>query len=847
MQPASPVATAAAAASEPPPYRGLTTAEAAARLARDGPNEVPSGHRFWAAQTLLGFLANPLVLILLAASVVSGLLGEAVNATLITLMVLLSVALDFFQVFRSQQAAAKLQALIPSLITVWRDGRPTEIAVRDVVRGDLLDLRAGDLLPADATLLAATTLSVDEAALTGESLPVEKRPVAVPDAPPAPEHLVLAGTSVVSGVGQAVVTATGTHTQFGAIARGLAEKAPPTAFELGTRRFGFLIMRTVIGLVLFVFLVNALLRRDPLESFLFALALAVGLTPEFLPMIITVTLSQGALRMARGQVIVKRLAAIENLGSMDVLCSDKTGTLTQGTVVLEQHVDYRGRESEAVLRWACVNSALESGLRSPMDTAILAHEHPSVAAFRKRAELPFDFERRRVSVLAEYAPGTAAAARDGLMLIAKGAPESVLPLCVQVEEAGSVAPLTAEGRAAARQTFDRLSADGYRVLAIARKPLPAAQQTLSAADERDLILCGFAAFLDPPDPSAPETIGRLRASGVTVKILTGDGELVTRAICAQVGIPVATLLTGEDVARLSDAALAVKAEEVTVFARVAPAQKNRIIQALRRKGHVVGYIGDGINDAPSLHAADVGLSVANGVDVAKAAADIILLEKSLAAVHRGVVEGRRSFGNITKYVLMGTSSNFGNMLSMAAATAFLPFLPMLPVQILLNNFLYDLSQLTIPTDNVDASYLARPRAWDTGLVQRFMFGLGPISSLYDFLTFGLMLWVFHAGEALFHTGWFVESLATQTFVIFVIRTAGSPFRSRPSTALLVSVVGSVAAGIAIAASPLGGIVGFTPLPPGFFVALVVLASSYLALVELVKRRVYTTSGWSAEP
>jgi Mg2+-importing ATPase len=825
-----------------PPRLGLTSAVAATRLAQYGPNEVPSAHRFWAAQTLLGFFANPLVLILLCASVVSGLLGEAVNAALITLMVLLSVALDFFQVFRSQQAAAKLQALIPSTTTVWRDGQRAEIPPREVVPGDMLDLCAGDLIAADATLLAATTLSVDEAAMTGESLPVEKRS---PDAPggPGPENLLLAGTSVVSGVGQALVTATGAHTQFGAIAHGLAEKAPPTAFELGTRRFGFLIMRTVIGLVLFVFLVNALLHRDPLESFLFALALAVGLTPEFLPMIITVTLSQGALRMARGKVIVKRLAAIENLGSMDVLCSDKTGTITQGTVVLEQHVDYVGRESEAVLRWACVNSALESGLRSPMDAAILAHDHPSVAAWCKRAELPFDFERRRVSVLAAAAT---AAAGDNVMLVVKGAPEGILPLCASVEEAGEAAALTPERRAAAQQTFDRLSGDGYRVLAIARRAMPPGQTALGAADERDLILCGFAAFLDPPDPSARETIERLRASGVAVKILTGDGEVVTRAICAQVGIAVDTLLTGEDLARMTDTALAVKVEQATVFARVAPAQKNRIIQALRRKGHVVGYIGDGINDAPSLHAADVGLSVANGVDVAKAAADIILLEKSLAAVHRGVVEGRRSFGNITKYVLMGTSSNFGNMLSMAAATAFLPFLPLLPVQILLNNFLYDLSQLTIPTDNVDASYLAKPRSWDTRLVQRFMFGLGPISSLFDFLTFGLMLWGFQAGEALFHTGWFVESLATQTLVIFVIRTAGNPFRSRPSGPLVISVVGSVAAGIAIAMSPLGGLVGFTPLPPTFFLALVVLAGSYLALVQLVKQRVYRASGWSEE-
>jgi Mg2+-importing ATPase len=828
----APLRAAAEARDSPPTPSGLTSAEAATRLARFGPNEVQSGTRFWAAQTLLGLLTNPLVLILLAASLVSGLVGEAVNAVLITLILLLSIGLDFLQVFRSQLAARKLQALIPATTLVWRDGQPVEVLLRSVVPGDVLELRAGTLVAADATLLTATTLSVDEAAMTGESLPVEKR------AGDGADARLLAGTSVVSGVGQALVTATGERTEFGAIAHQLVDKAPPTEFELGTRRFGFLIMRTVIGLVLFVFFVSALERRDPLESFLYALALAVGLTPEFLPMIITVTLSQGALRMARGKVIVKRLAAIENLGSMDVLCSDKTGTITQGTVILEEHVDVDGHASADVLRWACINSALESGLRSPLDAAILAHDHPAIPAFTKCAELPFDFERRRVSVLATGPQGT--------QIVTKGAPESILPLCSAVDHGGATSPLTDERLHAAQRTFERLSRAGYHVLAIARKPVPEPQIALSVQDERDLVLCGFAAFLDPPDPSARDTLQELRASGVQVKILTGDGELVTRAICAQVGNPADNLVTGDALGRMTDDALAAVVERVTVFARVSPAQKNRIIRALKRNRHVVGYLGDGINDAPSLHAADVGISVVNGVDVAKAAADIILLEKSLAAVQRGVIEGRRSFGNITKYVLMGTSSNFGNMLSMAAATAFLPFLPLLPVQILLNNFLYDLSQLAIPSDHVDASYTAEPRKWDTALIQRFMFGLGPISSLFDFLTFAVLLGVFRAGPELFRSGWFVESLATQTLVIFVIRTAGNPFRSRPSPALIASVAGSVAAGIAIAMSPLGAAIGFAPLPAAFFAVLVLLAASYLAIVELVKRRVYAASGWHAE-
>jgi len=811
--------------------RGLSAAEAVTRLARFGPNEVPTGQRFFLVRTLLGFLANPLVVILLVASLISGLVGETFNAGLIALMVVLSVGLDFFQVYRSQQAASKLQALIAATTTVRRGGQALEIPVREVVPGDILELRAGNLLPADARLLSAVTLTADEAAMTGESLPVEKRPG------DGPEGVVLAGTSVVSGMGVAVVTATGANTQFGAIARGLLEKAPPSEFELGTRRFGFLIMRTVIGLVLFVLLVSALLRRDPLESFLFAIALAVGLTPEFLPMIITVTLSQGALRMARGKVIVKRLAAIENLGSMDVLCSDKTGTITQGTVVLEKHVDYRGAESEDVLRWACVNSALERGLRSPLDEAILAHEHQAIDAYAKRAELPFDFERRRVSVLVE--------GPEGCQLITKGAPEGILPLCARVDIQEGPIPLDAGARQDAERTHEGLSRAGFRVLSIARKAMPQEQMTISAADERDLVLSGFAAFLDPPEPSALDTIHRLRDRGVAIRILTGDGALVTRAICEKVGIAAESLVSGDDLERMTDDALATVVERATVFARLSPPQKNRVIRALKRNGHVVGYIGDGINDAPSLHAADVGISVSNGVDVAKAAADIILLEKSLAAVHRGVVEGRRSFGNITKYVVMGTSSNFGNMLSMAVAAAFLPFLPLLPVQILLNNFLYDLAQLTIPTDNVDDSYVERPRKWDTGLIQRFMFGLGPISSIYDFLTFGLLLGVFRAGPELFRTGWFIESLVTQTCVIFVIRTAANPFRSRPSMALTLSVFGSLAAALAIVPSPLGGILGFTPAPLAFFVALAVLATRYLGIVELFKRRVYAASGWQA--
>jgi P-type Mg2+ transporter len=810
---------------------GLTVAEAARRLVQFGPNLVETGGHFRLLRTGLGLLANPLVVILLVASVVSGIVGETLSAAIIVTIVLLSVALDFFQSFHSEQAASRLQSLVTLTAGVVRDGQLTEVPMRDVVPGDLLELRAGDLLPADATLLSAVTLSVDQAALTGESLPVEKH---VGD---GPDGQLFAGTSVVSGVGQALVTATGAHTQFGAIAHALVEKAPQTEYERGARSFGLVIMRTVVGLVLFVFLVSAVLHHDALQSLLFALALAVGLTPEFLPMIMTVTLAAGAQRMAHGKVIVKHLSAIENLGTMDVLCSDKTGTLTLGALTMQSAVDVLGTPSDDVLRWACINSALETGVRSPLDAALLAHEHPAIAAYSKRAELPFDFERRRVSVLVS--------GPEGVQVLTKGAPESMLSACIAMDGARGPIPLAAAHLQSAIDTYERLSRSGYHVLGVARKAVASDKQTLTAEDERDLVLCGFVAFEDPPDASAAEVVAALRQSGVAIKILTGDGELVTRTVCAQVGLKTDRLVLGDELDRLSDSALMVVVEQTDVFARVNPSQKNRLIRTLKRNHHVVGYIGDGINDAPSLHSADVGISVSNGVDVAKAAADVILLEKSLAAIYRGVVEGRRSFGNITKYVLMGTSSNFGNMLSMAVAAAVLPFLPLLPAQILRNNFLYDLSQLSIPTDNVDPSWVARPRKWDTGMIQRFMFGLGPVSSLFDFITFGVMLWMFNAGPELFRAGWFIESLATQTLVIFVIRTAGNPFKSRPSRALVMTVVGGVLAGLFVVVSPLGSVLGFASLPPLFFGVLVVMTVTYLGVVQVLKRRFYASSGWTA--
>lgn len=822
--------------------KGLTSAEARKRLSRFGPNELTTGRRSGAVVQILLLFANPLAIILLIASLISGLLGEVLNAVIIAVMVLLSAALNFIQTFRSQRAAESLRLQVAPTANVLRDGEWREISRREIVPGDVIRLLAGNLVPADARLIQARDLHINQAALTGESLPVEKEAA---DADPAPEgsaehrDSVFLGTSVVSGTSTALVEKTGMATAFGDIAARLAARAPETEFDRGTRQFGFLIMQTVFFLVVFVFLVSAALHRNAFESLLFAIALAVGLTPEFLPMITTVTLGKGAVRMARHKVIVKHLAAIQNFGSMDILCSDKTGTLTSGDTALDQHLDPFGKAAERVFLLAYLNSFYETGVETPanaalrkaganpLDVAILRHDHPDVKPYRKLDEIPFDFERRRQSVVIET--------NGERLMITKGAPESVLAVCSEYEIEGRRKPMAAEDHERSEAAYKSLSEQGYRVLAVAYRALPQ-QDSYRAADERELVLAGFVTFSDPPLEDAPGLLKALKRDGVEVKILTGDNELVARHVCSKVGLDVSRLVLGEDLDRISDSALATVAEQTTVFARVSPAQKNRIIIALKSRGHVVGFLGDGINDAPSLHAADVGISVATAVDVAKDAAEIILLERSLRVLHRGIGEGRRAFGNVMKYLLMGTSSNFGNMFSMAGASLFLPFLPMLPTQILLNNFLYDLAQVTIPTDNVDRSFIRKPRRWDISIIRKFMLYIGPISSVYDFLTFYIMLKVFHASEALFHTGWFVESLATQTLVLFVIRTAGNPFRSRPSLPLTITTLAVVVVGLLLPYSPLSNVLGFAPLPGKYFLFLAVMTITYLFFVEVVKRR-----------
>ncbi len=812
--------------------RGLTTEDARQRLEKFGPNEPTVVRRTATIRQLLVFLANPLVIILLIASLITAALGEVINSSIIITMVLLSVALNFFQTYRSQRAVERLRAGVALTSTVLRDGEWIELPRRELVPGDIIRLVAGDLVPADARLIQTVGLHVQQAALTGESMPVEKVAqdiTSMPQNHAEASNMVFLGTSVVSGTATALIVLTGRDTAFGDIAARLAARPPETEFERGIRRFGFLIMRTVFFLVLFVFLASFVFHHgaySPLESLLFAVSLAVGLTPEFLPMITTVTLAQGASHMAKHKVIVKNLESIQNFGSMDILCSDKTGTLTSGNMVLHEHLDALGNPSERVLHLAYLNSFHETGIKSPLDTAILHHDHQDIHAYKKLSEIPFDFERRRLSVVVK--------ADDKPLLITKGAPESVLDVCSSSEADGQVKPFDSGVRTRCEAKYEDLSAQGFRILAIAYRFVPE-QETYTIVDEKDMVFMGFLTFYDPPLEDADEMLDELRRDGVEVKILTGDNEHVACYVCEQVGLTTDRIVLGDELDRMSDTALTHIAEQTTVFARVSPAQKNRIILALKRRSHVVGFLGDGINDAPSLHAADVGISVATAVDVAKDAAEIILLEHSLRVLHNGIIEGRKAFGNVMKYLLMGTSSNFGNMFSMAGASIFLPFLPMLPTQILLNNFLYDLSQVTIPTDNVDSTYIVKPHRWDIRLIRDFMIYIGPISSIFDFLTFFIMLGVFNASPELFHTGWFVESLATQTLVLFIIRTAGNPLRSRPSLPLAITTVLIVCIGIILPYTPLAGPLGFTPLPGLFFLFLAVMIITYLLLVEIVKR------------
>ena len=814
---------------------GLRHDEAASRRRRYGLNLLKPRPRQVALRQFLARFRNPLVILLIAAGAISALTGDRTSFVIITLMVIGSVTLDFLQEYRAGRAAERLRHAVAFRVSVLRDGKAHDLPAAQLVPGDVVLLSAGDLVPADGRVLEARDFFVNQALLTGESYPVEKHPgdLSAPATDMAgADNAVFMGTSVIGGSAKILICRTGAATALGDIADTLSRQAPPTAFEKGTRQFGLLIMRLTMLLVLFVLLVNSFYHRPWLETFLFAVALSVGLTPELLPMVISVTLARGALRMARKKVIVKRLPAIHNLGGMDVLCTDKTGTLTEARIRLERHSDGSGRESERVLKLAYLNSYFETGLKNPLDTAILAHEEIDVGAWRKIDEVPFGFERRRISVLIDNGPQR--------LLVVKGAPEDILRLSTLYETDGptDLRALDDDTRRAVYAQFEALSREGFRVLGIASREVGPDHAHAIVDDESELVFAGFAAFLDPPKASAAQAVKELARYNVAVKVVTGDNELVTQHICGQLGLPIHGVLTGTELAQLDDLALEARVEKANLFCRVSPAQKNRIILALKRRGHTVGYLGDGINDAPSLQTADVGISVDGAVDVAKEAADMILLEHDLKVLHDGVLEGRRTFGNIMKYIMMATSSNFGNMFSMAGGALFLPFLPMLPTQILLNNFLYDTSEVAIPMDTVDPRYLARPRQWDMRFIRNFMLVIGPVSSIFDLLTFYIMLHVFHADEALFHTGWFIESLATQVLVIFVIRTRFNPFASRPHPLLVGTSLAVVAIAALLPFTPLGIYFGFVPPPLNFFLILTAMVGIYLLAVEWAKRRFY---------
>ncbi len=811
---------------------GLSGSEAADRLKQIGPNMLrPPQKRALALQFLAKF-KNPLVIILLAASTVSAFTGDVISFLIISAIVVMSVTLDFIQEHRAGKAAEELRQSVAIRVQALRDGKSIEIPVATLVPGDVVCLSAGDLIPGDGRVLAAKDFFVKQALLTGESYPIEKFSRELPDAGQDMAdavNSVFMGTSVVSGSATVLICRTGPNTSLGEISDTLIAKPPPTSFEQGTQRFGLLIMRFTILLVLFVLLANALFHRPWFESFLFAVALAVGLTPELLPMIVSVTLARGAVRMAKKKVIVKRLESIHNLGSMDVLCTDKTGTLTEARIHLERHVDGLGRDSRRVLELAYLNSFFESGLRSPMDDAILEHKEIEVAAWKKIDEVPFDFERRRISVIVDNG--------QQRLLVIKGAPEDILRLSTHYEENGeeNLKELDEAGLSRIQMLSESFARDGFRVLGVAWKRVEMTEHHAVIDDETALVFAGFAAFLDPPKESAHAALDKLTHAGVAVKVVTGDNELVTRHICEKLGLPITGILTGAEMQGMDDHALLACVDNVNLFCRVNPAQKNRVILALKQRGRVVGYMGDGINDAPSLHSADIGISVDSAVDVAKSAAEMILLEQDLNVLHEGVIEGRRTFGNIMKYIMMGTSSNFGNMFSMAGATLFLPFLPMLPVQILLNNLLYDVSEIPIPLDSVDEEYLTHPRHWNMNFIRNFMLSVGPVSSVFDFLTFYIMLHLFHAGEELFHTGWFVESMATQVLVIFIIRTRRNPFKSRPDIWLTLCSLLVVFLAVGLPFTSLGTYLGFVPPPLSFYAMLAGLVFFYLFAVEGVKQ------------
>ena len=831
---------------------GLSEIEAKRRLGKSGLNEIEREKPIaWYVQ-LLKTVTNPLSLLLIALAIISLLTGSLTASFIISMMVIFGGLLRFSQEFQSSLAAEKLRAMVSVTAMVSRkikDAEPREdkgitagkkIAVKLLVPGDIIFLSAGDMIPADVRLIVAKDLFLSQSTLTGESLPAEKHAELPDDQETNPLELVnlcFMGTTVVSGSGTAVVAETGSYTYLASLAKTISDRKPRTSFDKGVNGVTILLVRFMLIMAPLVFLINGVVKGNWIEAFTFALSVAVGLAPEMLPVIVTANLAKGAIAMSDKKVIVKNIDAIQDFGSMNILCTDKTGTLTQDKIVLQRHLDPYGQDSTDVLKYAYLNSFYQTGLKNLLDVAVL-DRHQELKSldieknYQKFDEVPFDFVRRRMSVVVEEMG-------KQHILICKGAVEEVLKVCTQLKVNDQVLPIDESVHTKVADLQQKLNSDGLRVIAVAYKIMPPDQSHYAISDENDLILLGNIAFLDPPKDSAAQAIKALKRNGVDVKILTGDNDIITRKICKDVGLPVQNVLLGSDIESLSDDELAKVAANTTIFAKFSPTQKAKIIQVLRKKGNIVGYMGDGINDAAALREADVGISVDTAVDIAKESADIILLEKNLLILESGVVEGRKTFANIIKYIRMGTSSNFGNMFSVLGASAILPFLPMQPVQILINNLLYDFSQTGIPFDHVDSEDLVKPPKWKIDNIRRFMIFIGPVSSIFDYSTYALMWFVFGAtsveNQALFQTGWFVESLMTQTLIVHVIRTAKVPFfQSRASLPMLLITATIMGVGMYLPFSPIAASLGFVPLPAVYFLWLALILTCYCVLTQFVK-------------
>lgn len=805
--------------------KGLTIAEAIKRSGSLGYNQITSIKRQHPVLLFLSYFRNPLIVILIVAALISGLTGELRSMAIILSMILLSVILNFYQEHKSSQAVEKIARRLAIHALVWRDGKKIDLETKYIVPGDIVSLAAGDIVPADGKIINANDFFLNESSLTGESLPVEKYATN--------DNNIFSGTNVISGFGEFLVTNIGLNTEFGKIAQNILRPEEENAFEKGIKSFGYLIIRVIIFIVAIIFLINALMHKGLFNSLLFALAVAVGVTPELLPMIMSINMAKGAAKMAKGGVLVKRLNSIPTFGSMDILCTDKTGTLTEDRITVLKHTDIFGATSDSVFIDAYINGYFETGIKSILDQAILEHQKIDLDGHAKIEELPYDFNRKRSSIIYEK--------NQRLTMITKGAPEEIFKISSYYFAGNEQRPLTPEVLRQATAVYDELSSQGLRVLAIAAKEISVKQERYEMTEENNLILKGFLAFYDPPKADVKETLIFMHKHGVEIKILTGDSPLVTKKICADLELAVGGIITGQDLdlGNLNDEEIYQKIKPATICARLSPGQKEKIIAVLKNHGLIVGYLGDGINDAPSLKTADVGISVDNAVDVAKETADIILMKKGLKELMDGVIEGRKTFSNTMKYLLMGLSSNFGNMFSMIGASLFLPFFPMTAGQILLNNFIYDTSQLSIPSDNVDQAYLKKPKHWDIKFIKKYMMVFGPISSLFDFLTFYVLYGIFHLSGGAFQAGWFIESLATQTLVIYIIRTQQIPFlKSRPSKYLLATTVGAVILGSFLVQTSFSKFFGFQSLSPLVGLIIGILVILYLVVVEIAKQIFY---------